>query len=303
MGVLEVKEEDILEDGIRFRYRLVAAPSANQPFAGPSTKRQHLRLFNNAELEVAAICRNPRNAPQWWRPDGRRFDRAPVEILKLPELAPTRRSTITIVPENEFLFYVRWTLPPGVRIHSFQPQFDPRPSDWETPATILDLARNQEADAHLACFDNVPEKVTYRVAVSFGPWDAVSTYNLDSKTAQDVKSGTMALWSEPRYDEEAKALRYEIMHNVDRRTYALRLRARYRNGTMDELVFHSGPQSGSPTKGFALMHGSEPETMARLANILELILERTPWVRCEIPEIVLQPSSEVAPLEDAEGQR
>jgi len=293
-GLLELRSSQIQPDHIRFRTKLVASPKTPPatPFLGTSTRRQHLRLFNNAELEIVGVCRNPRNAPEWRGSDGTPLMTPPVEIIKLPALARTRRSVITVKPENEFLVYARWTLPEGVRIHSTQPSFNPRPSDWETSALVLDLERNKRSTAELFSFDNVPGTVTYEVAVSFGPWTAVSAYDLESRTAEDVSSGTMALWSEPRYDREAGALRYEVMHNVDRRTYALRMRALFRNGTAEKLVFHSGTQSGSPTKGFALIHGTEAETSAELADLRELALERTPWVRCEIPEVVLRPPAD-----------
>jgi hypothetical protein len=89
-------------------------------------------LFNNAELEIVGVCRNPRNSTEWRGPDGTLLLNPPVKILRLPELAPTKGPAITVKPKNEFLLYARWTLPEGVRIHSIKAELNPKPSDWET---------------------------------------------------------------------------------------------------------------------------------------------------------------------------
>ncbi|MBM3879277.1 MAG: serine/threonine protein kinase [Verrucomicrobia bacterium] len=254
-----------------------------------ATGSYRISLGNGAVLEAVALCRDPRGAARWFWPDGTLCGEPRFEILELPELVPTRRPQITIVPENEVLCYVRWSLPAGSRIHSQQPTFDPPPSDWELPAKIRDRERNLEAQAELVCFSSVPHTVTYDVASSFGPWSPVSVYSLKTKVARDLVPNALALWSEPRYDTQAGALRYEVMHTLDRRAYALRMIARMADGQTEELVFHTGPQGGSPAKGYALVHGTEAATAQKLSQVLELVLEQTPWVRSQIRGIVLPP--------------
>jgi predicted Ser/Thr protein kinase len=248
-------------------------------------------LTNGLTLEVVAVARNPRGTSFWWQPDGTLLATPPVEIVELPELAPTTQSRITIIPQNEFLFYIRRELPTGMALESFQPRFSPRPSDIEMPATVQELGSKARASAQLVCFAEPPDTADYQEAVACGPWEAVSVYDVQTKTTRDLERGAMALWSEPRYEQGA--LRFDVMHNADRGQYALRMVARLRNGGSEKLVFHTGVLTGSPAKGFALIHGSEPEAKNWLQQVKEMVIERTPWVRGEIPNISLKPRSAV----------
>ncbi len=248
-------------------------------------------LTNGLTLEVMAVARNPRGTNFWWQPDGTPLATPPVEIVELPKLAPTTQSRITIIPQNEFLFYIRRQMPPGLALESSQPRFTPRPSDIEMSATVQELGSQTRASAQLVCFAEPPDTVDYQEAVACGPWEAVSVYDVQTRTTRDLERGVMALWSEPRYEQGA--LRFDVMHNADRGQYALRMVARLRNGGSEKLVFHTGVVTGSPAKGFALIHGSEPEAKNWLEQVKEMIIERTPWVRGEIKSISLKPRSAV----------
>ncbi len=289
-GLLELHPDDVQADTIRFRYKLVSQPAPTNALAQPASAEDpfRVRLPNGAELEVVAVCRNPRAAADWWRPDGTRWERPPLRIITLPPPVSRQRPNVHLDPDREFLVFFRWTLPDGVTLHSLQPRLDPAPTEWELPARVYDLHRSGEASAELAYFDNPPARVDLNVAASFGPWSTVSVYDVATRTARDVEPRTMALWSEPRYDTAAGALRYDVMHNVDRDAHALRMRARSRGGQWEEWVFHSGPLAGSPAKGFALVHGTEPETRRQLDQVDTLHLEQTPWIRGKIPNLALE---------------
>ncbi|MCW5555760.1 MAG: serine/threonine protein kinase [Verrucomicrobiae bacterium] len=244
-------------------------------------------LTNGFTMEVVAVTRNPRGANLWWQPDGTPLAAPPVEIVELPRLAPTTQSQITIIPQNEFLFYVRRQMPPGLALESFQPRFTPRPRDIEMPATVREIGSQTRASAQLVCFAEPPDTVDYQEAVACGPWEAVSVYDVETKTTRDLERGVMALWSEPRYEQGA--LRFDVMHDADREQHALRMIARLRSGGSEKLVFHTGVLTGSPAKGFALIHGSEREVQDWLQQVKEMVIERTPWVRGEIRNIALKP--------------
>ncbi|HNQ87031.1 MAG TPA: protein kinase [Verrucomicrobiota bacterium] len=244
-------------------------------------------LDNGVALEIVAVARNPRGTASWWQPDGTPLATPPVEVLELPELAPTTKPEITVVPENEFLVYIRRVLPPGIAIESIQPRLTPRPSDIELPATVREISSQSRTSALLVCFAEPPATADYQEAIACGPWEAVSVYDVEKKSTQDLGRGVMALWSEPRYEQGA--LRFDVMHNADREHYALRMSARLRGGGHETLVFHSGVLSGSPAKGFALIHGREQEAKAWLQRVKELVIEQTPWLRGEICGIALEP--------------
>jgi hypothetical protein len=50
------------------------------------------------------------------------------------------------------------------------------------------------------------------------------------------------------------------------------------------LAFHSGVLTGRETQGFAVLEPGQ-----RVEDVAEFVLERTPWVRGEIPGIALTP--------------
>ncbi|MCU0787796.1 MAG: hypothetical protein MUC91_06335 [Verrucomicrobia bacterium] len=262
---------------------VITPPSSQIP-----TQNHQVTLTNGVSLEVLAVGRNPRGATEWWKPDGTRLAQAPVEIVDLPELAPTRRSEITIRPENEYLVYVRRESPSGMAVESSSSTFMPFPTEWESTATVRERNSKQRASALLVYYAEPPDTVIYREAVACGPWEAVSVYDVNTKETRDLGRGVMALWSEPRYEQGA--LRFDVMHNANRERYALRMVARRRNGGDEMLGFHTGVISGSPAKGFALIHGTEAEAKARLQQVKELVLERTPWVRGEISGIAFRPA-------------
>ncbi len=312
LGVLQLLGPNPEGTAVRMRYKLVASPRAPEEVArvaaqtfGPVSGRVvndrddsspvaqakpgefKVTLTDGITLEVVAVARNPRGTNFWWQPDGTPLAAPPLEIVKLPQLAPTTQSRITIIPHNEFLFHIRRELPPGVALESFQPGFTPRPSDIELPATVREIGGKARASAQLVCFAEPPDAVDYQEAVACGPWEAVSVYDVEAKTTRDLERGVLALWSEPRYEQGA--LRFDVMHNANREQSALRMVARWRDGSSETVVFQSGVMTGASAKGFALIHGSEQETGKWLRQVRELAIERAPWVRGEIRNIRLNP--------------
>ncbi|HOC00031.1 MAG TPA: serine/threonine-protein kinase [Verrucomicrobiota bacterium] len=332
LAVIEIKEFDPMQATVRWRFVQgpKTAPGTVQPANpsassfGPVIERTlndlderrgdeaftqakpgefKVTLENGLTLEVVAVGRDPRGSNSWWQPDGTPLAEPPVDILELPKLAPTRQSQVTVIPQNEFLFYIRRAVPSGMVIESFQPRFTPRPSDVEIPATVLEIGSTTRASAQLVCFAEPPDTADYQEYVACGPWEAVSVYDAKTKTTRDLERGVMALWSEPRYEQGA--LRFDVMHNADRERFALRMVARLQNGGSEKLVFHSGVLTGAPAKGFALVHGTEHRVENWLRQVKEMVIERTPWVRGQVRNIRLRPreftaapAAEAAPEQD-----
>ena len=180
------------------------------------------------------------------------------------------RSEITIRPKNEFLVYIRRQSPPGVEFSSSTSAFLPEPTEWEATATVKEWNSRQRASALMVYYAEAPDTVALREAVACGPWEAVSVSDLKTKATRDLGRGIMALWSEPRYEQGA--LRFDVMHNADRELHDLRMVARRRSGGDEKLLFHSGVITGSPTKGFALIRGTEAEAKARLHQVKDGLL-------------------------------
>jgi hypothetical protein len=308
-GLLQITGFTDNPRSVKLRYKLVTAAESDagasqprtEPSGGPVSRARpgeyRVTLTNGVTLEVVAIARNPRGTNFWWQPDGTPLATPPVKVVELPKLKFTTQSKITIIQQNEFLVYVRRELPPGMVLESFASTFTPRPSDTEFPPTVQEINSKQRTSAQLVCFADPPDAADYQETVACGPWEAVSVYGVGTKTTRDLERGVMALWSEPRY--ERGALRFDVMHNANRGQYALRMLARLRTGGSEKLVFHSGVLSGSPAKGFALIHGSEQETKNWLQQVKELVIERTPWVSGEIRAIALQPKAASAPATSA----
>ncbi|MBA4148128.1 MAG: protein kinase [Verrucomicrobia bacterium] len=245
-------------------------------------------LTNGVSFEVVAICRNPRETNFWWKPDGTPFPAPPFEIVKLPELGPTRGPTVTVNPTNEFLIYVQRQRPedwPKDVAMAIGNDWNPRPSDIEFSPTIRDLESGKTASAHLICFDRVPGSVNYQVKVARGPWEAIAVY--DGKRTRELVSGVMVVCSTPAIPEKRNDHQFEVMHNVDREIYSIRLIAKFQNGKTREVDFHSGPLRGNPAKGFAIIHPGD----FKPADVKEYVIERAHWERGEIKGISLKPNA------------
>jgi hypothetical protein len=96
----------------------------------------------------------------------------------------------------------------------------------------------------------------------------------------------MVVCSTPAIPAKRTEHQFEVMHNVDRDVFAMRMLARLKNGKVENANFHPGPLTGNPAKGFVQIFESEfkPE------DVNEYVLERTPWVRGEIKGIALKPT-------------
>ena len=66
----------------------------------------------------------------------------------------------------------------------------------------------------------------------------------------------------------------------------------FKGGRREELVFHSGVLSGRETQGFVVLEPGQ-----RVENIVEFVLERTPWVNGRIEGITLEPKAPSAMTE------
>ncbi|MBE0541234.1 MAG: protein kinase [Verrucomicrobia bacterium] len=267
---------------VTIRYKLVQ--TAGSTSVNPGDFK--LTLTNGVSFEVVAICRNPRGTNLWWKPDGTRFPTPPFEIMQLPELEPTRGPTVTINPTNEFLIYVQRQWPedwPKDVARAVGMDWSPRPSDIGFfPPTIRDLESGKKASAHLICFDQVPGSVNYLVKVARGPWEAIAVY--DGKQTRELVNGVMVVCSTPAIPEKRDDHQFEVMHNVDREVYSMRLIAKFLNGKTSEVDFHPGPVRGNPSKGSAIIHPGDFNP----ADVMEYVIERARWERGEIKGISLK---------------
>jgi hypothetical protein len=251
----------------------------------PMVAGYRLTLSNGFTCEAVAVARNPRGKAMWWRPDGTPVEEPLVEILQMPRL-DEMGAVPPIVPENEFLCCMRWSLPNEVDGHwRNQVTFVPHPTVQESGAIVRDPSRPElgRFPADLICFKEPPDTISIRVAVAAGPWEPVATF--DGKNTRELVPNAMIVCSTPSVGPNNRDYQFQVMHNLDRDAYSLRMIARLKDGKEQELMFHSGPLTGNPAKGFTLMYPQEvgPE------DIKEYVLERTPWVRGEIKDISLRP--------------
>jgi hypothetical protein len=245
-------------------------------------------LANGFKMEVMAICRNPRNSTQWWRPDGTLFDAPPYEIINIEEIKPTRGPEVTIVPENEILIAVREAGHGGPGF-SIEQNWAPQPSDIEFPPTLLDKTTGKKFSAALICFENdVQTSMTYTVKVPYDKWEKIASF--DGVKTHELLDDVMIVCEKPAVPEGEQYTRFDIMHNVDRANYAMRMTAHLKNGRSVEVDFHDGVFTGSPAKGFAIIQASEDWLPA---DVVEYTIERSPILEGSIPHIALAPGSPV----------
>jgi len=267
-------------------YSVERPRTLQEPFPSAQARpgEYSVELTNGVSFEVLAICRNPRGSSLWWKPDGTPFSTPPVQVLTLPELKPTRESTITVNPTNEFLIYIQEQWPtdwPWYVSRTVGNDWTPQPSDVELPSYIRDLRSGRKANAQLICFGEPPDSVDYRVKTASGPWEPIAVY--DGKKTRELVRGVMIVCSSPTVPAKRSDFQFEVMHNVNREIYAMRLIARFKNDETKELDFHPGPVRGNPSKGFAIIHPGDFDP----ADVKDYVIERTPWTCGEIRNISL----------------
>ena len=138
--------------------------------------------------------------------------------------------------------------------------------------------------AEVVRFPAGTKEVAMHVATAAGgPWEPVAVF--DGSRTRVLIEGIQVLCTHLRHDPDGKCL--DVSHNVDRGQYALRMMARFKNVGRREVGLHSGVLSGRETQGYVFLDPSEPDL--RAGDIVEFVLERTPWVSGEIHGIALAP--------------
>jgi hypothetical protein len=255
-------------------------------------------LTNGVKCEILGIARNPRGTNLWWKPDGTRWAQPPVEPGPLPILHETP-------PETEYLFYVRWSLPPGLSHESWKVRLVPasiaeipvgpqgKLAEIENLATVAFTEHTNGFDAvYLFRMVEAPKQIDCHVQMSFAPWSEICVYHLDTGLTQGLVPNAIRRVDHPRYDKRLKALRYDVTHDVSREQYDLRIRARLRSGGSKEVIFHLGHETNRPAVGWVLSPGSESDAEKLKANIQDLVLEQSPWVCGKISGIAMNPLGE-----------
>jgi len=238
-------------------------------------------LPNGFSAEVVAVCRNPRNSNVWWRPDGSRFDVAPYRIEKIEPIGPTRGQNVTVKPENEVLLVVKFA---GHHSEGIGMGWNPQPSDVEFAPTLVETATGNKISGSLICYDEMPPTVTYTASVSSRDWEPVATF--DGEQTRELINGIMVNFSKPVEEPGKSYTRFDVMHNIDRERYDMRLMARLTNGREVDVDFHSGVLTGTPAKGFALIHKGDDLVPS---EVQEYVLQRSLLMRGTIPDIALRP--------------
>jgi hypothetical protein len=235
-------------------------------------------LANGVSVEAVAVCRNPREAKLWWKPDGTSFDQPPVEIVKLRP--PDRGATVP--SENEFLVCIRWNLPPTAGTWQERLLWQPAQDEPRTPVTVRDRQTGKEYSTAMICFKQPPETVDLQVNAALASWEQVAVFD-GKRTRSPVGTLTCTVPV-----QEGDSLWFDIVHDHDRTQFALRMKARLKDGREVEgdLVDEGG-------KGAV-------KTRARLylrqftaADVKEYVFERTRWLRGEMRGIALAPQSHV----------
>ena len=240
-------------------------------------------LENGVTFRIVAIARRE-NPTLWWKADGSAIDQQPFDVVDIEDMlnpgdaTPPAANAYLVVTETSGARQVRPTIDPKPVAHG-----------W---ANMTDLKTGKRVTADVLRFVVVPETLSYRIDAAAGPWQRVAVF--DGLKTNELISGTMVTCSPPVLDPNSKAWRFDIMHNLDRDKYALRLIACLKDGTSDEVTLHSGVLASNPTKGFAVVYPKEYVP----SDVKEYVLERTPWASGEIRNIALKPRAMAARSHD-----
>jgi serine/threonine protein kinase len=298
-GILQVTGFSQNPRSMKIRYRLVENSSvqAMQEDPGGTTDasgEHKISWDNGTSFEIVAVTGNPRDeAPQWWRPDGSLFEQPPYEVLTLLEPAPAEGPAVTFNMEDEFLAVYRVNAPDGIHMTSTRLEWNPNPllfHEGEFPS-VKDLKSGRKSQLveqfalrnSMRSLDHLD--LTVSMVLDSAEWELLAIY--DGKETRELVNGIMVVFSPPHYDDRANRYVIDVMHNIPRDADSLRLVAKLKDGRRKVVLFHSGPQQGVPTKGFAHIHDSDFD----ISQVVEYTLERTPWLRGEINNIALLPSN------------
>jgi hypothetical protein len=257
--------------------RRAVAPIPTTSAASGSLPPNHaITLGNGVSVEVLAVGRNPRGAAEWWKPDGTRLAKAPVEMLQISKAAPE------VQPEREFMVVIQSKSPQTkvYDIYSMNQFFAPAPDRADSALVRIDLGNSS---APILYYENPPATVDLQVAAAAGAWETVAVF--DGQRTQDVAPGAMFVCGTPATNANGW-VEFDIMHNVDQELYAVRVTARLADEREAGLVLHT-PRGGLPKKGIVL--GSLPADYP-LSQVREYVLQRLPWARATIRGISLRPA-------------
>ncbi len=271
-----------------------------------------LTLTNGVSVEVVAVVRNPLRNKLWWKPDGTPLPQPPgARVIFRPAGMWKERD----VNEEAHALLVRCDLPSGTADRHWQYGLEHRPrgerlgslqiqqgSQMEQAAEELErlgrkivggaggpkLSSQVVGYAEVVRFPAGTKEVALQCRSAVGPWEPVAVF--DGKQTKVAIEGVRVLCTYLRQEPNGKCL--DVTHDVDRGLYALRMMGVFKGGRREELVFHSGVLGGRETQGFVLLEPGQ-----RVENIVEFVLERTPWVNGRIEGIRLEPRVPSATLE------
>ena len=264
------------------------------PVLAAKPGEHRVQIDEDRSFEVFALTRDPRAGGTWWTPDGSPFLNDPVKVLNLHEPISASAGK-PVAPTNEFLIHYQLNAPFGkdavAQTFSWQPNPIRLKKTDSQPSILLRPSGHIWKDvAHFALpdgTDSLDLKANFIFADAV--WETVATY--DGTQTKELLKGSMVVFSPPRYEANTKRHVIEVMHNLSRTEHSLRLIAELKNGERKELAFHGAISTGTPAKGLAMIYPGEFE----LADVRRYELQRTPWIRCQINDIALNPDRHPVP--------
>ena len=266
--------------------RRSATDASNSPDRFAVTLPAGASVEEGETVRVVAVARNPRQRNQWWAPDGTPVP-APGDELDFSVGVPA-----SLDPEHEIALILERTSP---RIHHG------KSGQFTVPSEIRQDSRYPRRWAYIyrgfQCINLAQlvaqppgvDRMTYRFSVAAGPWEKVATISGDKIQShlRDVEvTGT-----EPREDEGS--VKFTLNHTVDLDRFSLRMRARLRNGEMQDVMLPWDAEGRILQELLVTIH-SIP-----LFDIAEFVLERSPFSHGEIHDIALTPKGGLARLTSA----
>jgi hypothetical protein len=247
----------------------------------PSSKSQ-VKLANGIVFKVAGILRGPRHNTQWHDPNGNPLTKAPVKFEQPLDSMMSGIKLSQMDPNQELLIFIESDLSEAILEGQWRYSTTFMPESRETKRSSVKVTTRggEPRLAEWICFGQIPESLDIHIKTATGPWETVVEYDQTSKTVKEIIHGSMVLWGEPK--PLGKNLRMDVMHNLDRQEYSLRMRCYLKNGAIREMIFHSGLLRTVPTKGYVLLYGDTP-----IDQIEKFELQRTPWQRGVIANVVV----------------
>jgi hypothetical protein len=296
LGMLQFETIPVHPYGVKIRYKLVQHGTTAS--AGEANEQMRFKkvFADGLEIELVGIIRNPRHTNTWWKPDGTPLPQPPVEILQLP----LARAESAVRPEDEFIIYVRSSRGgnPAYGTQSFS--IHPTPVETRGGVVLKDpalLTNDSQKQAirgdEIRCFTNPPDTIDYNFSVATENWEKVAVF--DGLRTREMIPGVKALFEAPFKEAASGEFRFQIMHNLDRKKYALRITARLKNDTLTKLpmVDHYGLGSGS--KELVLLVGNPVHDDINPSEIVDYTLERADRMSGEFKNIALKPKVSTEP--------